>query len=60
MNRLTCEKCGKFLNCEAYGTVVGKFYCRDRKCKHVNIIKHIVLDDTHNLTVKMVSSEEES
>lgn len=52
VKRLECERCGKFLRCEAYGTVVGKFYCPDSKCKHVTDVKRIVLDAEQNLKVK--------
>jgi phage FluMu protein Com len=52
MERLLCQKCGKFLRAEAYGSVVARFICPNSKCKHVNNIRKIVLDSTHNLTVK--------
>lgn len=57
IRRLVCEKCGKFLRCEAYGTVVGKFYCSDSKCKHITQVKSIVLDAEHNLKVKFTDTE---
>lgn len=52
MERLTCNKCGKFLRCEAVGTVVARFICPNNKCKHVNDVRKVILDDTHNLKVK--------
>lgn len=51
MKRIVCEECGRFL-CEAYGTVVARMLCPNSKCKHVNDIKKIVLDETHNLRAK--------
>ena len=58
IERLTCEKCGKFLM-EQYGSVVGILYCTERKCKHPNKVKKIYTPD-HDIRVKFIKSEEAS
>lgn len=59
MERLLCKKCGKFLRSEAYGTVVARFICPDSKCKYINDIRRIVLDEEHNLKVKFAKTDQE-
>ena len=51
MNRITCKQCNRFL-LEAYGTVVARILCPNSKCKETNDVKHIILDEHHNLKAK--------